>query len=220
MLLNKSWLILPHKVKKISGFTDDHVRFSQALPEEFIKAYTKKGAVVFDPFAGFGTTLFAAAKFKRVGVGIEYDKKKVAYVQSSLKPPHRIIHGDSLKLLSLKLPKIDFCFGSPPYMRYFDKENPLSNYTKTGDYKNYLARIDKIYSQIKKLMKKGSYVVIEVSNTSRQKHPMTTLAWDVGKILSKHFYFERDFIYCFKDGKLTSTTGNDNHSYCLLFKNR
>lgn len=219
MTLNKSWFVLPHKVKKITGFKDAHVAFIQGLPEKFILAYTKKGDVVFDPFAGFGTTLFAASKLKRVGIGIEYDEKKVGYVRASLKQPNCIIHGDALKTSTYKLPKIDLCFTSPPFMRYFDKENPLTNYTKVGNYKNYLLGIDKIYSQIKKLTKKGGYVVLDVANTFDKNHPMTTLAWDIGKIISKHFYFERDFIFCSKHGGLSLVSDNNNHSYCLVFKN-
>ena len=212
--------MLPRRAKEIRGFSDGHVRFNQALPEKFIQAYTKRGGVVFDPFAGFGTTLFAAEKLKRIGIGIEYDKKKVEYVQSLLKPPHKIIQGDSLRISLLKLPQIDLCFTSPPYMRFFDKENPLSNYTVSGNYKDYLAGIDKIYFQLKKFIKKDGFVVIEIANTfdSREKHPMTTLAWDVGRIVSKHFYLERDFINCDKDNKLSFRGDNDKHSYCLVFR--
>ncbi len=220
MPLNESWFILPRQTKRIKGFSDSHVRFHQALPEKIIKAYSKKGAIVLDPFAGFGTTLFAAKKLKRIGIGVEYDKKKIAYIQSQLKAPNRIVHGDSLSLSSLNLPKIDLCFTSPPYMRYFDKENPLSNYTKAGNYKAYLTGIDKIYSQVKKLMKKGGIVVVEVSNTFDRKgqHPMTPLAWDVGRVISKHFFFERDFIHCDKNSKLSSQWDNEKHSYCLVFR--
>ena len=220
MPIKESWFVLPRETKKIDGFTDSPVRFHQALPEKIIKAYTKKGDVVLDPFAGFGTTLFAAHKLKRVGIGIEYDQKKVTYVQSKLKSPNKIILGSSLRLSSFKLPKVDLCFTSPPYMRYFDRENPLSNYTRTGNYKDYLNGIDKVYAQVKKFMKKGGFVVVEVSNTldRKGKHPMTPLAWDVGKVISKHFFFERDFIHCDKNSTLSSSTDNEKHSYCLVFR--
>jgi len=219
MPIKKSWFILEDKLKKIPGFSYTDIQFTNALPEMFIKEYTKKGDVVFDPFAGFGTTLFAASKLGRVGVGIEYDKKRADYIKKNLKLPSKIIHGSSLNLSSFKLPKIDLVFTSPPYMRYFDKENPLSNYTKSGGYKDYLSGINKICAQLKKILKKNGYVIFEVSNTFDKDHPITPLAWEVGKVISKHFYFERDFIFCFKNAKIRSTFANDKHSYCLLFKN-
>jgi DNA modification methylase len=219
MAINKSWFVLPNKTRTLKGFKDGHVPASAGLAEKFITEYTKKNAVVFDPFAGFGTTLFAADKLKRVGIGIEYDIKKINYIKPFLKAIHNIIHGDSLKISSYNLPKIDLCFTSPAFMRYFDKENPLSNYTQSESYKEYLLGINKIYSQIKKLTKKGGNVVLDVSDTFDKNHPMTTLAWDVGKIISKHFYFERDFIFCSKNLTLASTSANDNHTYCLMFRN-
>ena len=110
MPINKSWFVLEDKLKKIKGFSWTDIQFTQALPEMFIKEYTKKGDVVFDPFVGFGTTLFAASKLGRVGIGIEYDEERVVYIKKTLKSPSKIIHGSSLELSKIKLPKIDLVF--------------------------------------------------------------------------------------------------------------
>ena len=45
--------------------------FPRALPEFFIKAFSAEGDVVLDPFAGSGTTLFAARDLERRAIGIE-----------------------------------------------------------------------------------------------------------------------------------------------------
>jgi len=45
--------------------------FPAALPEWFIKLFTQPGAVVLDPFMGSGTTLVAAQRLGRRGIGIE-----------------------------------------------------------------------------------------------------------------------------------------------------
>ena len=45
--------------------------FPRAIPEFFTKAFSDPGDVVFDPFAGSGTTLVAAGLLDRAGYGIE-----------------------------------------------------------------------------------------------------------------------------------------------------
>ena len=45
--------------------------FPTGLPEFFIKAYTDANDIVFDPFMGSGSTLIAAEKTQRIGMGIE-----------------------------------------------------------------------------------------------------------------------------------------------------
>ena len=58
-------------------FQDDDVRYSESLVEHFLEQYTQKGDVVFDPFAGFGTTLFVAERMGRVPYGVEIDQDRV-----------------------------------------------------------------------------------------------------------------------------------------------
>jgi DNA modification methylase len=48
--------------------------FPIALPEFFIKLFSKKGEIVLDPFSGSGTTGVAALRLDRRYVGIELDK--------------------------------------------------------------------------------------------------------------------------------------------------
>ncbi|MCC6860076.1 MAG: ParB N-terminal domain-containing protein [Bryobacterales bacterium] len=45
--------------------------FPRAIPEFFIKAFSDAGDVIFDPFAGSGTTLVAAGLLDRAGYGVE-----------------------------------------------------------------------------------------------------------------------------------------------------
>jgi len=45
--------------------------YPRAIPEFFIKAFSDEGDVIFDPFAGSGTTLVAAGLLERAGYGVE-----------------------------------------------------------------------------------------------------------------------------------------------------
>lgn len=49
--------------------------FPEALPEWFIKLFTKEGNWVLDPFVGSGTTLRVANRLKRNSIGIDISKK-------------------------------------------------------------------------------------------------------------------------------------------------
>ncbi|MCS6872998.1 MAG: site-specific DNA-methyltransferase, partial [Anaerolineae bacterium] len=51
--------------------------FPVALPEWFIKLFTKAGDVVLDPFIGSGTTAVAAKQLGRRWIGIEKDARHV-----------------------------------------------------------------------------------------------------------------------------------------------
>lgn len=214
----KSWFVMPYKLKSIALKDDTNIRFPEPFVEKFLLAFTKKGDVVLDPFAGFGTTLFVAQKIGRVGIGVEYDKKRAVFIQKKLKSPSTVIHGDALHLDIYDIPLCDFSITSPPYMQFHHTENPLTNYTKTGDYQNYLSGIRTVYSHMKKVMKKNAAIVLEVSNISGNGHPMTPLAWDIAREVSKELFFEREFIYCHTNGTLKVNTGS--HSYCLMFRNR
>lgn len=133
----KSWFILDSTVPSTPEIKDD-VRFPIELPKKFIEEYTKEGEFVLDPFAGFGTTLLAAQELGRVGIGIEFEQSRAEYIKKHLIAPSRIIHGDSRKLSSYDIPYCDLVLSSPPYMRSFDTENPMTNYTEQGDYDQYL----------------------------------------------------------------------------------
>ncbi len=211
-LLKSTWFVMPYELKPIAIADDTSIRYSEEFAETFIKKFTKKGDRILDPFAGFGTTLFAAQRLGRIGIGIEYDKKRAAFIAKRLKTPSRIIHGDSMKIDRYALPRCDFSLTSPPYMQAHHAENPFTNYTKPGEYKRYLADIRKIYAKIGSLMKKNATIVLEVSNVAGDKgYPMTPLAWDIACEVSKVLFFERELVYCHKN------TGS--HSYCLLFRN-
>ena len=97
------------------------VRYTHALVRYFLETYTVEGNTVFDPFAGFGTTLYTAQEMGRRPYGLEYSAQKHAFIEQNLSIG-RIIHGDARQLLSYDLPEINFSMTSPPYMHRHDSE--------------------------------------------------------------------------------------------------
>ena len=55
--------------------------FPQKLPELCIKAGTKEGDIVLDPFMGSGTTAYVAQRLSRKWIGIELNPKYVKIIK-------------------------------------------------------------------------------------------------------------------------------------------
>jgi len=195
-------------------FQHEDIRYTKELVAHFLRHFTRPGDTVLDPFAGYGTSLFVAEAMERVPYGIEFDARRAGYIRSRLQRPDSMIHGDTRRILSYQLPPIDFSITSPPYMAAHDIEDPFTNYTADGaGYAAYLRQIERIYADIKQLLKPEARVVLEVSNLKDQ-HGITMLAWDVARAVSNVLVFEGEVVI----GWDSYGYGYD-HSYCLVFRN-
>jgi len=205
-------------------FKNDDVRFPESLVEIFINEYSKPGDIIFDPFAGYGTTLIIAEKLNRIGFGIEYLEDRVEFIESKIFNKNNIIYGSSLELEKYDIPMIDLSITSPPYMSKNDHEQyPFAGYQITGDgYTQYLQDIKKVYNSIKRKLKPNAYVIVEISNIVNNEIN-TPLAWDVAKVISEVFTFEKEIVICWNKTDNNSDEYNYgfgyDHSYCLVFRN-
>ena len=99
--------------------------FPEELAENYIQFFTKRNALVCDPFLGSGTTTLVARRTQRNAVGIELNKKYFKLSKQRLNEEDEnntkqiIINGDSRNIKKFfsqkRIPKIDFCITSPPY---------------------------------------------------------------------------------------------------------
>jgi DNA modification methylase len=210
----QTWLQMPrgNKTELPSRFRHEDVRASENMLEYWINTFTGPGQVVFDPFAGFGTSLLIAEELGRIAFGIEYSKPKADYVHGQLSHPERLIHGDSRNLNEYDIPPVDLCLTSPPYTNESDTENPFVDYRQKGfDYPSYFQGMSQIFSQVAQKMKPSGHLVIEASNLKKNGR-VTTLAWDIAREVSRIFHFEGETVICWdKYGY------GYNHSYCLVF---
>lgn len=171
---------------------------------------------MLNPFAGFGTTSIVAESMGRRGYGVEYEIERVEYARALLNTPENMVHGDSRKLASYRLPTMDFSMASPPYMYRGDIEDPLAAYSTPGNgYDAYLGGIRDIYSQVRDLMKPGAYVVIEASNLGGRLEEPTTLAWDIAGVVGSVLSFVKEIVVGWDE----NTYGYD-HGYCLVFQKK
>jgi len=126
----KSWFVCDGRA---ADFTADITRHPASFPPEmlmrFLRFFTKAGMTVLDPFAGCGSTLEAAWRTGRRGIGIElnaeYHKSCVRRIETLALESQRgsgrrtdlpLIHlADARNAAKLNLPPIDFVVTSPPY---------------------------------------------------------------------------------------------------------
>jgi len=113
--------------------------FPTMLPERLISIYTHEDDIVFDPFAGAGSTLIAAKNLKRVGVGIELSDKFIKMYNQRNDNTHlfdeekynpTLIQGDARQLSNwIDSESVQLTVSSPPYW-------DILNQKRTADYKN------------------------------------------------------------------------------------
>lgn len=208
-------LVLP------AQYQNDDVRFSDDLASFFINNFSRQEDVIFDPFAGFGTTLYISEKLGRKGYGMEYLPDRVDYIQSIIKNKENITCGNALDMDEINLPAIDFSITSPPYMsKNKHEEYPFAAYKVTGeDYHQYLIDIERVYRHLQRKLKPNAYAVIEISNIIKDG-VLTTLAWDVANSVGKVLTLEKEIIINWESDKKPEKYGfGFDHSYCLVFKN-
>lgn len=186
--------------------------------EIFIKEYTKPGDTVLDMFAGLGTTLIIAEMLGRVPYGVEFLEDKYNYVISKIKNKENMIHGDARKLIEYEFPPIDLVYTSPIFMNKNETRDPLNGYKTEGNYAKYLKDIKKIFTDLKKFLKPKSHIIVGVKNL-KTSNGITTLAWDMGNVLSDVLFFEGEVIIGYEGPRDRESFGYD-HYYCLVFSNR
>jgi DNA modification methylase len=117
-------------------------KYPEDMIESFIRFFTKRGQLIFDPFLGTGSTLVASYNAGRKGIGIELQKKYADIAKERLrslegqlkltdkgaKPDCKqlVIEGNSAKIAEwwkkYSLPEIDLVITSPPYGPMLNKK--------------------------------------------------------------------------------------------------
>ncbi|MFW9903856.1 MAG: DNA methyltransferase [Candidatus Thorarchaeota archaeon] len=138
----KTWFI--HRPPSRSNEELLHpAKFPETMIRQFITFFTKPSDLVLDPFLGTGSTLIAAKRSNRSGLGIEISseyaeisKQRIENITIPAYPPiyqtresnfWHVICGDSRDLVEYldeyDLSTIDFCITSPPYWSQLERNS-------------------------------------------------------------------------------------------------
>lgn len=167
---------------------DEDVHMLQAVVDHVIERCTAPGDLVFDPFAGFGTTLGRAVALGRRALGVELLPERVEHIRQSV-PAAKVIEGDARELARLVTSEtdVDLILTSPPYMTATHHEaDPLTGYELDGgDYGRYLRELDEVADQCAQVIRPGGYVVWNVADIHHKGHT-THLIADCARVLAAH----------------------------------
>jgi DNA modification methylase len=194
--------------------------FPSALAEKLINIYTKDdGEVILDPFLGIGSTLLAAQKLGKKGVGFDLNKEFCEISKERLANPQQSLEKDPKEKFSpevycedsrnitkfLKENSVDLCINSPPYWdilnqkRTVDKKE-IKNYSEdkedlgnVHDYEEFLSELKKVYSEVYKVLKPNKRCCVVVMDI-RKKSKFYPLHMDITKIMEEIGFELEEFI--------------------------
>lgn len=193
--------------------------FPLQLAHRLIECFTTaKDTVILDPFVGIGTTVIAADRSDKTGIGIEVSDKFVEIAEKRLgqrelfstKPrASQIYCDDARNLLKYVSPNsVDMVITSPPYWdiltqkrtadykairHYGDAQQDLG---KISDYGEFLGALTGIFRQVFTALKPNKYCAVVVMDL-RKKDRFYPFHSDLTRQLSQEvgFIFDDLFIW-------------------------
>ncbi|MBN2151100.1 MAG: class I SAM-dependent methyltransferase [Candidatus Lokiarchaeota archaeon] len=108
------------------------------LCAEIVQAFTKRGQVVLDPFAGVGGTLLGCSICGRVAIGIEINKEWTDIYHQVCALGHvrrqAIVHGDASCLVpAFRFPPADMVLTDIPYWNMDKVEKSRGTFKRAGE---------------------------------------------------------------------------------------
>lgn len=226
----KSWFV-HNPPPRLKGVLRHPAKFPETMIEEFIRFFTKAGQVVLDPMAGTGSTVIAAARTGRIGLGIELQEQYATIARrwladeqqrffSEAPEGSRIITANALDLRKLKLPPVDYCITSPPYWDMLRRQgfetqkkrsaaDDLDMYYSEDegdlgnidDYQEFLRLLVRVYRQVAKVLRDRAYLTVIVKNV-KKGGTIYPLAWDLGRQVGRFLTLKDEKIWCQDNQKL------------------
>lgn len=232
---NRSWIVVPEQDPEFQLAADLRARdpfggrdcgyLEQMRP--FIREFATPGALVFDPFCGFATTLLAAELEGRRGLGTEADAARAALARDRLDRhgcnQQEVITASCLDFTS-RLPMLDLILTSVPYFgcRWPNEAGETQLYTAQS-YSQYLDTMRRIFAALKPKLTPNGFIICMAENIRLGAH-FVPLAFDVARLLSERFEMcdERVLVYEREGTTLESpaVTTNRAHEYALVARRR
>jgi SAM-dependent methyltransferase len=198
---------------------------SQMRP--FVRAFSRPGDVVFDPFCGFGTTLLAASLEGRRGLGMEIDPDRVALARERLQR-----HGLDAEILCGTLPearlrsRIDLCLTNVPYFGCdWTGDARVGQLYRAPDFAMYLMAMHAIFHAVRDALPDGGHCIAMVQN-ARLGDRTVPQAWELARLLGSLFEPCEERVLLYPAREAAPSTDDDpartdrSHEHALVFRKR
>lgn len=188
-------------------------QFPTQLVERLIQSFLPDGPhTILDPFAGSGSTLVAAQRLGKRGLGCELSAEYVKLARKRLSETESsgskaVVHQKSAAQLSEFVPanSVDLCITSPPYWNILNRKrtadyksvrhygNHPGDLGAIVDYAEYLSALGEVFRQMHAALKPGAHACIVVMDL-RVKSRFYPLHSDLASRLQEIGYLYDDLV--------------------------
>jgi len=186
------------------GSNDFHGRFHPSIIEVTLRRFTKPGEVVWDTFAGSGTTIDVSKAFGR------------RCIATDLHPTRSdIIQADSA---TFDPGKVHCVIMHPPYMGIVNYNSPMSSTTSVDE---FVALFGEVFDNVNRHLE-GSRVVCVVIGEVYVNSEMVPLDCHIHQLISKDYHYRmlgrvvKDYGRDTKGGAFTGKKFNNLWNYRIL----
>lgn len=191
--------------------------------QPFIREFSTAGAVVLDPFSGFGSTLIAAHLEGRRAVGIEIEENRHKISCARLEKlgidTATLLKGDCKRLVC-NIDPVDLILTNIPYFGCSFKSSDSSQIYSSCHYSEYLYQLRGCLKQFRCALKPSAYIVCMAQNIHIEQQ-FIPQAWDLAKLMAEQFQFieERVIVYDKAIVNSNKKPSNRAHEYALIAQN-
>jgi SAM-dependent methyltransferase len=171
-----------------------------------IELYSKPGDLVLDPMVGGGTTPLECLLTGRNSVSADINPDALRVARDVIDLPqdvlktlpeteHRFYEGDVRNLNLIADGSVDLVLTHPPYVniiRY--SESVEGDLSQINNYGIFFKEFSKAISEIKRVLKEGSYCAVLVGDTHRGGHYVPISARIMLEFLKEGFLLKEDII--------------------------
>jgi DNA modification methylase len=183
--------------------------FPEEIPVRLIKLFTFWGETVLDPFAGSGTTAFAALRLGRQAVCIDQNPRYVRMMREGLRgfngTQHHanIMRGDARQLDRVKSNSIALVVTSPPYWNKAEYGRLRCNLGNIKNYRAFFREMEPVMRECYRVLMPGRKMCVVTANVNQYTdHGLLTfpLAADFINLLRETGFVMVNEIIWSKDG--------------------